>query len=161
MALQSIAKIVKDRTVGGDKLLGLVMLDKDAIGERLGDEGKNHSKTLGEDPFEGFIEDILEPRFDPFFLARAVEFSSALAASIEAMEINIEGFGWRLAPLIDPEDKSIDRFTRKAIVQGKVKLENRLKIRGPNNKRVEHQTTSRAKKKLRSLEVSARKLLKA
>jgi len=60
------------------------------------------SKALAEDPFEALTSEgrLIEPPFDMLTLAMLPEHSSELGQCIEAMEVNIEGFGYRFVPRI-------------------------------------------------------------
>jgi len=52
---------------------------------------------------------VIEPPFDVFALASMPGNNSELGQCIEAMEVNIVGYGWRLVPLdgeVDPDDSS-------------------------------------------------------
>jgi capsid portal protein len=75
------------------------------------------SKEIAEDPFTQLAEsgNILEPPFDQLTLAMFREMSSELGQCIEAMEVNIEGFGHRFVPRF--------RTTAPASVQAAAKLE--------------------------------------
>jgi PBSX family phage portal protein len=60
------------------------------------------SKSLSEPDLwgSGIADQIVDPPLDPLGLASLVEQSAALGPLVEAMEANIEGFGWRLVPLL-------------------------------------------------------------
>lgn len=62
-----------------------------------------HSKQLPEDPLVQLTSDgkIIEPPFDLLALAMLPERNTELRPVLEAMEINIEGFGHRLVPRVD------------------------------------------------------------
>jgi len=80
------------------------------------------SKVLDQDPIEGLLEkgDIIEPPFDLLTLAMLPEHNSELVQCVEAMEINIEGFGHRFIPRYkEPSDKE-----KKAMKEEKIRLEN-------------------------------------
>ncbi|KKN42117.1 hypothetical protein LCGC14_0716490 [marine sediment metagenome] len=67
------------------------------------DSEPGRSKSTTEDPFDALASDgrIIEPPFDMLALAMLPERSTELLPVIEAMEINIEGFGHRLVPRVD------------------------------------------------------------
>ena len=65
------------------------------------------SRKMATDPFEGsYGEGIIEPPYDLDWLARLPEHSNILGQCIEAMETNIDGFGFTLEPAFDFELES-------------------------------------------------------
>lgn len=60
------------------------------------------SKALGEDPFQALTEAgrIIAPPFDMLTLAMLPEHNTELNQCVEAMETNIEGFGYRFVPRV-------------------------------------------------------------
>lgn len=58
-----------------------------------------------EDYWQKYKDQYIEPPISPEFLATIEEYSTILQQCIEAMEVNIEGFGARLVPL-----KSVDQL---------------------------------------------------
>jgi PBSX family phage portal protein len=70
----------------------------------------DEAATSKVDPWEDLINDgrVVTPPFDMFGLATFPEYNSELNQAIEAMEVNIAGFGWQLVPhegKRDPDDK--------------------------------------------------------
>jgi PBSX family phage portal protein len=66
------------------------------------------SRKLPEDPFSGnYGDNIIEPPYDLFFLSTLPEQSNILAQCIEAMETNIDGFGFTLEPAegVKPDER--------------------------------------------------------
>lgn len=62
------------------------------------------SQRIEEDPFAGkYGAEIIEPPYDLMKLASMLETSNILAQCVEAMETNIDGFGFTLEPLVTPE----------------------------------------------------------
>ena len=78
------------------------------------------SHKLSLDPFSGFYGDgIIEPPYNLEWLATLPEHSNMLAQCVEAMEVNIDGFGFTLEPAFDfdlddtnaqAERKTIEHF---------------------------------------------------
>lgn len=92
------------------------------------DPGK--SKTLPDDPFKGMAAEgeVIEPPFDMLTLAMLPEHSSELGQCVEAMQINIEGFGHRQksrVKLDDPNEKdAVPDALRKEVLQERTFLAN-------------------------------------
>ena len=60
------------------------------------------SQKIASDPFAGYYGDgILEPPYNLDWLARLPEHSNVLSQCVEAMETNIDGFGFTLEPAFD------------------------------------------------------------
>ena len=60
------------------------------------------SHKMASDPFDGYYGDgIIEPPYNLDWLARLPEHSNMLSQCIEAMETNIDGFGFTLEPAFD------------------------------------------------------------
>ena len=78
------------------------------------------SQKMSSDPFADFYGNgILEPPYDLDWLSKLPEHSNILAQCIEAMEVNIDGFGFTLEPAFDfgennkeaeDERKTIEHF---------------------------------------------------
>jgi PBSX family phage portal protein len=65
------------------------------------------SRKIPEDPFSGnYGDNIIEPPYNLFFLSTLPEQSNILAQCVEAMETNIDGFGFTLEPAegIEPDE---------------------------------------------------------
>ena len=63
------------------------------------------SQKMSTDPFDGYYGDgIIEPPYNLDWLARLPEHSNILGQCVEAMETNIDGFGFTLEPAFDFED---------------------------------------------------------
>lgn len=82
----------------------------------------------GEDPFHELEHRglIIVPPFDPLTLAMLPEQSTELNQCIEAMAVNIEGFGHRFTPRVRVDDPDVDvpAKTMKDVKREKVKLIN-------------------------------------
>lgn len=96
-----------------------------AILEEGDEPGK--SKQLAEDPFEALMRSgrLIAPPFDLLTLAMLPEHNTELGQCVEAMEVNIEGFGYRFVPRLSfrNEDgkESIDAEVK--VLKEKVRLE--------------------------------------
>jgi PBSX family phage portal protein len=89
--------------------------------------GPGMTKTAPEDPFSGLTSDgrIIEPPFDMLNLSMLSEQNTELGPVIEAMEVNIEGFGHRLkSRLLKPNDGEIPEDLKAAERAERVRLEN-------------------------------------
>ena len=65
------------------------------------------SQKMPSDPFEGLYGDgIIEPPYNLDWLVRLPEHSNMLGQCIEAMETNIDGFGFTLEPAFDFDEKN-------------------------------------------------------
>lgn len=88
----------------------------------------NPETKTGEDPFYELEHHgrIIVPPFDPLTLAMLEEQSSELGQCIEAMAVNIEGFGHRFTPRVklDDPDVEVDEKTRKSVKSERVRLIN-------------------------------------
>lgn len=81
-----------------------------------------------EDPWMSLIQkgQVIEPPFDLLTLSMMEEYSTILRQCIEAFEINVEGFGYRLEPTINPFDPRIEPRLRAEIKAERMYLENLL-----------------------------------
>lgn len=93
----------------------IAKLDKGPPGE---------SKQVLEDEFAKLESEkkVLAPPFEPFLLSTLQEYNTELGPCLSAMETNIDGFGHRLLPRVQPE--KADEPTRKKIQAEKVRLDN-------------------------------------
>lgn len=84
------------------------------------------SKRLPDDPFMTLLGQgmVLLPPFDLLTLAMLPEQSTELNQCIEAMEVNIEGFGHRFVPRIDVDDEDTPPELVKRVKAERVRLEN-------------------------------------
>lgn len=84
------------------------------------------SKRLPDDPFLTMIGKgmVLDPPFDLLTLSMLPEQNTELNQCIEAMEVNIEGFGHRFIPRVDPDDKDTPGEVKRLVKSERVKLEN-------------------------------------
>lgn len=75
------------------------------------DPEPGHSKSVTEDPFTALSGhgDIIEPPFDLLTLAMLNEHNTELTPVVEAMETNIEGFGYHLRCRVDLKKLADDR----------------------------------------------------
>ena len=65
------------------------------------------SQKMEADPFASYYGDgILEPPYDLDWLSRLPEHSNMLSQCIEAMEVNIDGFGFTLEPAFEFEESN-------------------------------------------------------
>ena len=76
------------------------------------------SQKMSTDPFDGYYGDgIIEPPYNLDWLARLPEHSNILGQCVEAMETNIDGFGFTLEPAFDfPEGDEKAEAERKTIM---------------------------------------------
>ena len=76
------------------------------------------SKALPEDPLEAMVEtgEIIEPPFDLLSLSMLSEHNSELGPAVQAMEINIEGFGQRLVSRLDVDKVKEDKDLLKKVL---------------------------------------------
>lgn len=83
------------------------------------------SKARDVDPFVRLERSgkILQPPFDPLFLAVIPENSTEVGPAIDAMAVNCEGFGWRLEPRI-PLSESTPIEVLETLAQERVTAEN-------------------------------------
>lgn len=94
------------------------------------------SNKLPEDPFSNLYgNNVIEPPFPLELLTRLAEYSEALGPCIEAMEVNCEGFGYRLEPTVklpeEPEEGELtqeEKNLRKAMLQEKDDINNFFKF---------------------------------
>lgn len=87
------------------------------------------SKQLAEDPFEALLRSgrLIAPPFDMLTLAMLPEHNTELNQCIEAMEVNIEGFGYRFVPrlAVTTEDGAKpDEALKLKVRTEKVRLDN-------------------------------------
>lgn len=54
---------------------------------------------------QGFLKDLIEPPFELLSLSMLPEHSTALKPLIDAMSVNIDGFGWRPEPRFPEKDR--------------------------------------------------------
>jgi PBSX family phage portal protein len=80
-----------------------------------------------EDTWKRYKDDIVKPPIDPTFLATVEEYSTALQQCIEAMEVNIEGFGHRLVPLTARDQLKDSSPELKAMNEERRRVDNFLK----------------------------------
>jgi len=96
--------------------------------KQIGDTNEEPGKTtaLPDDPFTELVHKgkIIEPPFDMLTLSMLPEHNTTMNQCVEAMEINIEGFGHRFIPRIKTDHKGVDGDTKAAVDAEKVRLEN-------------------------------------
>lgn len=97
---------------------------QDLVEKVAGETGE--SKRLPDDPFLSLLGkgQILTPPFDLLTLTMLPEHSTELNQCIEAMEINIEGYGHRFVPRIDPDSEETPEDVAKQVRAERVRLEN-------------------------------------
>lgn len=83
------------------------------------------SKELGDDPFQAMAAkgNLIDPPFDLLTLAMLPEHSSELNQCIEAMQTNIEGFGFRFVSRVELNEKTPKELAGKVTAE-KIRLEN-------------------------------------
>ena len=76
------------------------------------------SQKMSNDPFDGYYGDgIIEPPYNLDWLVRLPEHSNMLGQCIEAMEMNIDGFGFTLEPAFEfPEGDKAAEAERKTLL---------------------------------------------
>jgi PBSX family phage portal protein len=73
------------------------------------------SLKMSEDPFAGQYGDgILEPPYSLEYLAQLPDHSNILSQCVEAMETNIDGFGFMLEPIGDADPENDGKYTKEA-----------------------------------------------
>jgi PBSX family phage portal protein len=114
------------RAAASDNVSRKAILKARVIGEE--DDGKaGKTKAAPEDPFAALVSDgqVVEPPFDMLALSMMGEQSSELGQVIEAMEVNIEGFGQRFkSRLVKPADGEIPKPLKVAERKERARLEN-------------------------------------
>jgi PBSX family phage portal protein len=86
-------------------------------------EKRGKSKQAPTDEWALYVDRIVQPPYDITFLATLVEYSTILRQCVEAMEVNIEGFGHRFDKLYTPVDMQ-DPKRKKEIEQEYLHLQN-------------------------------------
>lgn len=91
-----------------------------------GDSEPGQSTAMPEDPFSALSSkgQALEPPFDMLTLAMLPEHNSELGQCIEAMEVNIEGFGHRYIPRVRIPEADSGSELAQQVKQERVHLEN-------------------------------------
>ncbi|MDR3279162.1 MAG: phage portal protein [Synergistaceae bacterium] len=80
-----------------------------------------HSLRMVEDPFAGQYGDgILEPPYNLEFLALLLDHSNILPQCVEAMETNIDAFGFTLNPIGKADPENDGKLSREAEVEKRV-----------------------------------------
>jgi PBSX family phage portal protein len=73
------------------------------------------SLKMAEDPFAGQYGDgILEPPYNLEYLAQLPDHSNILSQCVEAMETNIDGFGFMLEPIGETDPENDGKYTKEA-----------------------------------------------
>jgi PBSX family phage portal protein len=82
------------------------------------------SRQLPEDEFAQLVAEkkVLAPPFDLFLLTTLWEYNTELEPCLSVMATNIDGFGYRLLPRVQPE--KADDETRKKIIAERLRLKN-------------------------------------
>ena len=81
------------------------------------------SLKIAEDPFAGqYMGGILEPPYNLEYLARLPESSNILSQCVEAMETNIDGFGFMLEPIGDADPENDGQYIKAAEDERKRRL---------------------------------------
>lgn len=86
------------------------------------------STAIPSDPLSSLAArgEIIEPPFDLFTLAMLGEHSSELGPCVEAMEVNIDGYGHRFIPhhACDPHNPNTSDDLKQRVLEERVRLEN-------------------------------------
>ena len=76
------------------------------------------SRKIVSDPFAGYYGDgIIQPPYDLDWLAQLPEHSNVLSQCIEAMEVNIDGFGFTLEPAFDFDPEDIEAINERKTIE--------------------------------------------
>lgn len=105
----------------------IIRTDDAPVTKAVDDRGK--SKALPEeDPWFSMLADgkIVEPPFDLLTLSVMEEYSTVLRQCIESFEVNVEGFGYRLEPVINPFDPEVSNKLKAEIQAERIYLTNLL-----------------------------------
>ncbi|MFA5122981.1 phage portal protein [Zavarzinia sp.] len=95
------------------------------------DAPREGSKALSSDPWQGIETKIVMPPHDPATLAGLIELSPDLAAAIDAMVTNVDGFGYVLQPLVNLTDNKAESDAIKAAMAAEhADLQNFLDVAG-------------------------------
>ncbi|PNX52107.1 MAG: hypothetical protein BV456_00750 [Thermoplasmata archaeon M8B2D] len=108
-----------------EKVLKKVKAEVIEIRKYLNTQSK--STKANDDPLVTLGESgkIIEPPFDPFSLTLLIERCTELGPSIEAMEINIDGFGYRFVPRTKSDPRlEIPESIKKEIKKENIELQN-------------------------------------
>lgn len=116
--MSQVKKQIKKRVVA--RVIGV----PEEVHKRMSDISAQ-SKTHQEEPMSSLMKEgqVIEPPFDPLVLTMLPEESTELNQCIEAMEVNIEGFGFRFVPRFKEGDipEGIDK---EEVDQERIDLEN-------------------------------------
>lgn len=85
---------------------------------------QNATASKAVDPFDGIKGDILSPPVDLLTLAKMSSLSTELGPATEAMETNIEGFGYWLQPRVDLHREDVAEEEKKAVRDEERRLKN-------------------------------------
>lgn len=108
------------------RALVITARDESVSKSAAGDGGGAESKALSQDAFHNLAASgrIIDPPFDLFTLSTLIEQNSELGPCIEAMEINIEGYGHTLSSRVDVDAKDVPDDLKLAVRSEKVRLDN-------------------------------------
>jgi PBSX family phage portal protein len=112
---------VLKRIGGGARVIEIT---KDVAGN---DEKDGKTSELPGDPFLALLKEgtVIEPPFDMLTLAMLPEHNTEMGQCIEAMEVNIEGFGHRFIPRVRKDgDSELSKELQESVKNEKVELEN-------------------------------------
>lgn len=102
----------------------VIEVDEESIKK---EKGAGKTNAAPHDPFRVLAADgkIVEPPFDMLTLAMLPEHNTELGPVVEAMEVNIEGFGHRFIPRIEAtENQDVPDKMKEVLWEERVKLEN-------------------------------------
>lgn len=95
---------------------------------KIGPQSRGESKARPQEDYWASYEGrYVDPPIDPEFLATVEEYSTILSQCIEAMEINIEGFGYMLRPLVSLDQLADDDPKRVDVSDERREIDNFLK----------------------------------
>lgn len=127
----TVRKITADaiQAAASDKVSRKAIVKAKVVGDNDYQSNDNigKTKTPPEDPFVGLANAgrIVEPPFEMLTLSMLSEQNTELGQVIEAMEVNIEGFGHRFeSRLVKPQDGDIPEELRETERLERIKLEN-------------------------------------
>lgn len=119
------------------------------------------TKEVAADDFlDGIVsnEKVVEPPFDQLVLSMLIEHSTELEPAISAMEVNIDGFGYKLVPRVKPDEAGDelpeDQRGKSEELQGAVAVERVMLTNFFNNCGVDDSFTDIRRKTRRDLELT-------
>lgn len=110
-----LSRVIKRHASGVNARL---ITRKKAASVKVPGESEPTSKSLSDDPFETLEGEVIEPPYDPAVLSQLPEMSIALTSAIEAMEVNIPGFGYSITSVFSsaPPPELVDEVEHERLV---------------------------------------------